>query len=278
MGWWARELSSGGTDRGSLARGAMHITTVPCLSDNYAFLVRSAGSPTAVVVDPGQAGPVVRALEAAGVALGGILNTHHHWDHSGGNEDLLRHFGEVPVYAFGEDRRSVPGQTVGLRDGEEFEAAGVVFRALHVPGHTLGGLAYLSGDAVFTGDTLFVAGCGRLFEGTAEQMHASLTEKLSALPDATRVFCGHEYTVTNLRFAEQMEPGNEAVHRQLARAISQRKQGEVTVPSTIGEEKQTNPFLRTDSDEIRSRLSPAVDQTASASQVFAALRAAKDRF
>ena len=256
----------------------MHITTVPCLSDNYAFLVRADASGTAVVVDPGQAGPVVRALEEAGVGLGGILSTHHHWDHTGGNEDLLRHFGEVPVYAFGEDRRSVPGQTVELQDGQEFEAAGVVFRPLHVPGHTLGGLAYLCEDAVFTGDTLFVAGCGRLFEGTAAQMHSSLTGKLAALPDATRIFCGHEYTVTNLRFAEQVEPGNEAVHRKLARAIGQRKQRQTTLPSTMGEEKQTNPFLRTDSSEIRSRLNPALDQSAPAEKVFAALRGAKDRF
>jgi len=256
----------------------MHITTVPCLSDNYAFLVRSDTSERAVVVDPGQAAPVARALEAAGVGLGAILNTHHHSDHTGGNEDLLRQFGAVPVFAFGEDRRLVPGQTVGLRDNEEFEAAGVVFQALHVPGHTLSGLAYLTGDALFTGDTLFVAGCGRLFEGTAAQMHASLTEKLATLPDATRVFCGHEYSVANLRFAEQVEPGNEAVRSQLVGVIAQRKRGDATVPSTIGEEKQTNPFLRTDSAEIRMRLSPTLSENASAAQVFAALRAAKDRF
>jgi len=262
----------------SVVRGAMHITTVPCLSDNYAFLVRSDASATAVVVDPGQAGPVVRALEKAGVGLGGILCTHHHWDHTGGNDDLLRHFGEIPVFAFGEDRQSVPGQTVGLRDGDDFEAAGLVFGALHVPGHTLGGLAYLVGDAVFTGDTLFVAGCGRLFEGTAAQMHASLTGKLAALPDTTRVFCGHEYAVTNLRFAEQAEPGNEAVRCKLARVIAERKRGEATVPSTIGEEKKTNPFLRTDSPEIRQRLRPALPENAPAVLVFAALRAAKDRF
>jgi hydroxyacylglutathione hydrolase len=264
--------------RCSVDRGAMHITTVPCLSDNYAFLVRSAASASAVVVDPGQADPVARAIEAAGVGLAGILNTHHHWDHTGGNEELLRRFGEVPVFAFGGERRSVPGQTVGLRDGEEFEAAGVVFRSLHVPGHTLGALAYLSGDALFTGDTLFVAGCGRLFEGTAAQMHASLSGKLASLPDTTQIFCGHEYTITNLKFAQRVEPGNEAVHRKLARVIAQRKRGEITVPSTLGEEKQTNPFLRTDSEEIRRLLSPAVAQDAPPEQVFAALRSAKDRY
>ena len=256
----------------------MHITTVPCLSDNYAFLVRTEGSRDAVVVDPGEADPVQRALQSAGLGLAAILSTHHHWDHTGGNEQLLRHLGKVPVFAYGDERRSVPGQTVGLSDEEEFEAAGVVFRALHVPGHTLGALAYLSEDAVFTGDTLFVAGCGRLFEGTATQMHASLTGRLASLPDATRVFCGHEYTVTDLRFAEQVEPGNEAVRNKLAWAIAQRRQGEATVPSTIAEEKQTNPFLRTDSAEIRERLGSTLGPAPSAEQVFAALRSAKDKF
>jgi len=202
-----------------------------------------------------------------------ILNTHHHHDHVGGNEGLLRRFGALPVYAHVSDRGRVPEQTAAVEEGVPFEVAGLSFRPLHVPGHTTGAVAYCVEDAVFTGDTLFVAGCGRLFEGTPAMMHASLGDKLGRLPPGTRVYCGHEYTVSNLRFAVHAEPDNRAAAAKLESAKAARERGEPTVPSTIGEERETNPFLRCDLPSLRERFPgpTAVD-------TFAAVREAKDTF
>ena len=255
----------------------MHITIVPCLSDNYAYLVRAAGRSEALAVDPSQAEPVLRALREAGLSLAGVLSTHHHWDHTGGIEPLVAQCGEVPVYGHRLEGRSIPKHSHGVEDGDEVATAGLVIRVLHVPGHTRGGVAYLIGDAVFTGDTLFVAGCGRLFEGSAEQMHSSL-QKLAALPEATRVYCGHEYTLQNLEFATQLEPDNAAVVEKLERVREQRRRREPTVPSTIAEELATNPFLREHSASLRRSVGRSVSATTSAAEVFAAARKAKDRF
>ena len=230
----------------------MHITPVPCLKDNYAYLIHADGSDATLVVDPSEAAPVVRALESAGLRLVGILNTHHHFDHVGGNEELLQRYGELPVFGYSTDRGRIPGQTVFLEHGGEFESAMLQFRALHIPGHTLGAVAYVVGDAVFTGDTMFAAGCGRLFEGTPAQMYESLNVKLGALPDSTRVFFGHEYTAKNLEFAAHVEPGNAAVRDKAKRVAELRGRGEFTTPSTLGEERGTNPFMRCTSPEIVS--------------------------
>src|SRR5262249_41730092 len=146
------------------------------------------------------------ALARRGLTLAGILSTHHHVDHVGGNEELLREFPQAKVFGFAGDQGRLPGLTNPLRDGERFAGGGLEFRALHIPGHTTGALAYASDDSVFTGDTLFVAGCGRLFEGSAAQMYESLNVKLAALPDTTQVYCGHEYTAKNLEFALHLEP------------------------------------------------------------------------
>jgi len=191
----------------------------------------------------------VRALEAAKLRLVGILNTHHHYDHVGGNEELLKRYGALGVYGYATDRGRIPGQTVFLEHGGEFEAALLGFRALHIPGHTLGAVAYVVGDAVFTGDTMFAAGCGRLFEGTPAQMFESLTVKLGALPDSTRVFFGHEYTAKNLEFAAAVEPDNQAVRTKVQKVAELRQRGQFTTPSTIGEERSTNPFMRCTSAE-----------------------------
>lgn len=249
-----------------------HVREVPCLGDNYAYVVCAPNRVDAIVIDASEAEPVQAALEEAGRSLAGILCTHHHHDHVGGNESLRSHH-EAPVYGHRGDRDRIPGQTHDVDDQVPFEVAGLAVRPLHVPGHTRGALAYCIGDAVFTGDTLFVGGCGRLFEGTAEQLAASLTEKLAKLPAATRVFCGHEYTVTNLRFAASVEPGNEAVGRKLAWALERADADRPTVPSTIAEELATNPFLRCAEPALRERFGPG-----SPTAVFAAVRRAKDRF
>jgi hydroxyacylglutathione hydrolase len=221
-----------------------HVVPVPCLSDNYAYLVSRPGSRDAIVVDPSEADPVLEALERENLTLAAILNTHHHYDHVGGNEGIRERLGAVPVYAHVSDDGRVPSQTERVEEGKGFEVAGLSFDVLHVPGHTLGAVSYVVDGAVFTGDTLFVAGCGRLFEGTPEQMYDSLSRKLAKLPAATQVFCGHEYTLANLRFALTVEPANVAMREKLERATAARERGEPTVPSSIGEELATNPFMR----------------------------------
>ncbi|WP_437674405.1 hydroxyacylglutathione hydrolase [Sorangium sp. So ce131] len=250
----------------------MLILPVPCLSDNYAYLVAADGRREAIVIDPSEAAPVVAALERAGLGLSAIVNTHHHHDHVGGNEALRERYGDVPVFAHASDVGRVPAQTVRVEEGKPVEVAGLTLQPLHVPGHTLGAVSYCVEDAVFTGDTLFIAGCGRMFEGTPEVMHASLS-KLAALPGHTRVFCGHEYTVNNLRFAETVEPDNQAVRDKLAAARAARERGEPTVGSTIAEELATNPFLRCSEPSVRDRFPGQTPP-----DVFAAVRRAKDNY
>ncbi len=250
----------------------MHIIPVPCLSDNYAYLVAADGRREAIVIDPSEAAPVIDALEREKLSLVAIVNTHHHHDHVGGNEALRERYGELPVYAHSSDAGRIPAQTEQVDEGKPVRIAGLELRPLHVPGHTLGAVSYCVEDAVFTGDTLFIAGCGRMFEGTPEGMHASLS-KLAALPVHTRVFCGHEYTVNNLRFAETVEPDNEAVRKKLGAARAARERGEFTVGSTIAEELATNPFLRCAEASVQARFpGPTLPD------VFAAVRRAKDNF
>jgi hydroxyacylglutathione hydrolase len=253
----------------------MRVLPVPCLSDNYAYIVARDGAREAVVVDPSEVEPVLAALAREGLTLVAILNTHHHFDHVGGNQALRERFGDLPVFGHESDlaQDRIPAQTVGVCEGQTFEAAGLSFRPLHVPGHTLGAVAYVVEDAVFTGDTMFVAGCGRLFEGTPAMMYESLCGKLARLPPATRVYCGHEYTVNNLRFAEVAEPDNEDVRRKLAEAQAARARGEPTVPSTMGEELRINPFLRVDEPSLRARYGGA-----SGAETLGSVRAAKDAF
>jgi hydroxyacylglutathione hydrolase len=251
----------------------MRVLPIPCLSDNYAYLVTADGSKKAFVIDPSEAAPIIAALEREGLELVAIVNTHHHPDHVGGNEELRARFGEIPVYAHVSDVGRVPAQTEKVEEGKAFRIAGLELRPLHVPGHTLGAVSYCIEDAVFTGDTLFVAGCGRLFEGTPEQMHTSLSTKLGRLPKETRVYCGHEYTVNNLRFAVDAEPENRAAQAKLEAARALRERNEPTVPSTIGEELETNPFLRCEAKALKERF-PGANPI----EVFATVRKAKDSF
>ncbi len=264
----------------------MKILPIPCLSDNYAYLLVCERTNACAIVDASEAEPVLAALDAQrsrsgeSLELVAILATHHHHDHVGGNEAVVARFPHVKVYGHASDVGRLPRLTDPLEDGAAFQLGELAVEALHIPGHTTGAVAYYVTDppgdpAVFTGDTMFVAGCGRLFEGTPEMMHASLA-KLAALPDATRVFCGHEYTEANLRFAKHVEPGNPAVDEAQARARGQRERGEPTVPSRIGDEKKTNPFLRVTSAEIRRTV--GVDASADPAAALGAVRKAKDAF
>lgn len=256
----------------------MSVEIVPCLSDNYAYLMVAPNGREAVVVDASEAQPVREALARRGLTLAGILSTHHHVDHVGGNEELLREFPQAKVFGFVGDQGRLPGLTNALHDGERFTVGGLEFRALHIPGHTTGALAYATDDSVFTGDTLFVAGCGRLFEGSAAQMYESLNVKLAALPDATRVYCGHEYTAKNLEFALHLEPSNEAARAKAARVAELRAQGKPTVPSTLGDERATNPFMRVQSAEILRNVADDLAGQRSPDAVLGAVRRAKDNF
>lgn len=246
---------------------------MPCLRDNYAYLVHAPGSVEAAVVDPSEAAPVLAALAREGLTLRAVLCTHHHWDHVGGNEALADALPGLEIVASKHDEGRVPRVTKTMNDGDVIEIAGLRVRALAVPGHTLGAVAYVVGDAVFTGDTLFVAGCGRLFEGTPAMMHESLNEKLAKLPAETRVYCGHEYTLSNTRFALTVEPENAALARLADRAREAKEKGEPTVPSTIAEELAYNPFMRVAVPAIAARYGRG-----HLADVLGALRKAKDDF
>jgi hydroxyacylglutathione hydrolase len=253
----------------------LKVTPIPCLEDNYAYLLDD-GSGELAVVDPSEGPPVLTAMARSERRLTAVFATHHHYDHVGGNEEVVARYPGVRVYGFETDRGRIPCQTEYLRDGQTFTWGKTAVRALHIPGHTLGAVAYVLEDAVFTGDTLFLAGCGRLFEGTPAMMFHSLCEVLGPLGDELRVFCGHEYTLGNLAFAASVEPGNARVEQRMADARAQRARGEPTVGSAMAEELATNPFMRCRSAEIRRTMKLGSD--APDVEVLAALRRAKDSF
>lgn len=225
----------------------MHVNLIPLLRDNYAAVLHDGQR--AVVVDPAEAPAVVAWLEARGLELQAVLQTHHHSDHIGGTPELLRRWPGAEVMAAAADRQRIPFQTHGLEDGDQRQVLGRPLEVLAVPGHTRGHLAFHlpahggQPPELFCGDALFAAGCGRLFEGTPEQLHASL-QRLAALPAATRVWCAHEYTLTNLRWAADLRPGDGAIQARLAAVRQQRAAGLPSLPSTIGEEGRTNLFLQ----------------------------------
>jgi len=257
----------------------MHIYRLPALSDNYIFLIHDSATQTAAVVDPAEAAPVLRQLTDLGVALTAIFNTHHHRDHVGGNRALLDRFPDAVVYGGAEDRGRIPGQQVYLNEGDTVEFAGRTATVFFVPGHTRAHIAYYfppaADDAwgeLFCGDTIFAGGCGRLFEGTPNQMVSSLM-KLRSLPDQTRVWCAHEYTLKNLQFAITVDKYNSALQERLAVVQAARQQHEATVPSTLGEEKTTNPFLRWDDVALHESA-----KTTDPVKTFARIRGMKDQF
>jgi hydroxyacylglutathione hydrolase len=245
------------------------------LNDNYVYVLNDVEFGSAAVVDPAEAGPVFEELDRHGWRLDYILNTHHHSDHVGGNLELKQGTG-CRILGAAADAARIPGIDRGLVDGDEFVLGGNRAEVIEVAGHTGGHIAYwfADQDALFCGDTLFGLGCGRLFEGTAEQMWASL-DKIRRLPPSTRIYCAHEYTRANGRFARTVEPGNAELLRRLAEVDELRADGQPTVPSTLAEELATNPFLRPEIPEIRERLGL---QDAENWKVFARLREMKDGF
>src|SRR5229473_1064033 len=258
----------------------MAIIPVPQLSDNYAYLVVDDMSKQCGVVDCAEADKVLAEVNRRGLHLITVLPTHWHFDHVGGNEDLVRAIPGLRVYGARGEHGRIPAQTDAVDDGDTVEVASLKGRVIGIPAHTSGHVAYYfpALNAVFTGDTLFIAGCGRVFEGRAQTMVDSLA-KLSALPDSTQVYCGHEYTEKNLRFALTLEPSNPALRNKYEWAQKVRADGKYTIPSTIGDEKQFNPFLRTDSAELRAslkKLDPSLTDDPVA--IFAKARELKDRF
>jgi hydroxyacylglutathione hydrolase len=256
----------------------MEIVVIPCLSDNYAYLIVShAGH--AVVVDPSEAAPVRAELARRGLSLVGIWATHHHHDHVGGIPALLQDFANLEVLgsAYDAERQRIPGLTRALQPGEPVWFQSLRVRLLFVPGHTLGAVAYICDGALFSGDTLFGAGCGRMFEGTPAVMQDSLA-RMRELPADTRLYCGHEYTEKNLLFAQHIEPGNPAIAERLARVRERRSARQPSVPSTLEEEWATNPFLRWDAATVIAKALELGASSAAPDDVFATLRRAKDSF
>lgn len=255
----------------------LNVLIVPAFQDNYLWLIHDGKH--AAVVDPGDAAPILAALETHRLSLSAILLTHHHADHVGGVPVLLQRY-DVPVY--GPRHEAIPQVTHLLGEGDAItlQELDLTLSVLDVPGHTRGHIAYFAPEQLwlFCGDTLFAGGCGRLFEGTPEQMVASLG-KLAALPDATQVYCAHEYTLSNLRFAQEVDPDNADLRVRMQNEQAKRERDIPTVPSTIGMEKSTNPFLLYHEPRIADRLTAAGHlSTKEPIAVFAALRQWKNSF
>ncbi len=251
----------------------LEIIRIPVLKDNYVWLLHSGM--TVAVVDPAVEGPVVAELDRTGRRLTHILNTHHHNDHVGANLALKARYGCKIVGPLA-DRNRIPGIDLALAEGDAITLGDATAKVFDVPGHTRGHIAFWFADekALFCGDTLFALGCGRLFEGTPDQMWNSLL-KLRAMPDETLVCCAHEYTQSNARFAVTADPGNARLAARAAEIDAMRAKGEATVPSLLGVEKATNPFLRADDPALAAAYGLAGRDPVT---VFAAIRAAKDRF
>ncbi|WP_353674171.1 hydroxyacylglutathione hydrolase [Synechocystis sp. LKSZ1] len=257
----------------------MEILRLPALSDNYIFLLHDPTSQTAAVVDPAEPQPVLEALQQIGATLVAIFNTHHHGDHVGANNTLLKQFSGLTIYGGAEDQGRIPGQSIFLADGDRVTFADREAQVFFVPGHTRAHIAYYFPPStatepgeLFCGDTIFAGGCGRLFEGTPAQMVQSIG-RLRALPDNTRVWCAHEYTLGNLKFALTVEPDNTDLQERYAQVNQARQRDEATVPSWLGTEKRTNPFLRWDSPAIQQAMAQKEPE-----RVFARLRGLKDHF
>ena len=230
----------------------MEIIAVPAFTDNYIWIVHDEESGETAVVDPGDASPALAECERRGWTITQVWNTHHHWDHTGGNAKIKEATGALISAPAAEEIRV---RDVGLSEGSELRIGNHLGRVIEIPGHTLGHVALVFDDPrmAFVGDTLFAMGCGRLFEGTAQQMHHSL-QRIADLPGDTALYCGHEYTLANAGFAEHAEPENEAIAVRYERVRAQREKNEITLPTTVSEERETNPFVRATNWEEFARL------------------------
>jgi hydroxyacylglutathione hydrolase len=258
----------------------IQIDALPAFTDNYIWLLQNTASRCCAVVDPGDAAPVLAWLEQhPGWQLSDIMVTHHHFDHVGGVEQLKKATG---ARVLGPAAENIPARDVALNDNDTISVLGLTFAVYAVPGHTLGHIAFYHDDPtaplLFCGDTLFAAGCGRLFEGTPEQMHQSLS-RLAALPDSTLVYCTHEYTLSNLRFAQAVEPGNCDIAERFAQVSQWRSENRISLPSNLALERRTNPFIRTRETSVKEKPDERTGtDNQSPSAIFASLRAWKDKF
>ena len=252
---------------------ALSISAIPAFQDNYIWLLTTGGKDCAVV-DPGDAKPVLKALKERGLTLRYILLTHHHWDHAGGVPELLRHF-DAEVY--GPDDPRIEGSQHLCHHGDlvELPALGAKFEVLEVPAHTSSHIAFFGEGVLFSGDTLFSIGCGRLFEGTANEMQKAMDE-FAALPGNTQVYCGHEYTLSNCEFALQVEPDNQSLQARAAEARELRRQGKITLPTTIKAELAANPFMRTGCKDVISAAMQIDPDVKTGGDVLAVIRTWKD--
>ncbi|MCH2548027.1 MAG: hydroxyacylglutathione hydrolase [Alphaproteobacteria bacterium] len=253
----------------------LEIIQLSALSDNYIYILHNADTQQTAVIDPSEADPVRQYVASRGWNIDYILNTHHHFDHTDGNKALKAQY-ECEIIGYGPDAERIAGITRMVHDEDRITVCASEARVMFVPGHTRGHIAFYFAHekALFCGDTMFLMGCGRLFEGTAEQMYDSL-QKFASLPDDTNVYCAHEYTLSNARFALSIEPENSDLKQRMKNIQDVRNQNQSTVPALLAVEKQTNPFLRVDSPEIRSNLNM---QHANNIAVFAEIRKLKDHF
>ena len=254
----------------------MHtVQAIPAFTNNYVWMIGFSGSEAVAIIDPGEAEPVLRILSDSGLKVAAILLTHHHEDHVGGVGEILREH-QAPVFGPGREKIPTVDHPVAGGDTVIVPELDLEFDVFDVPGHTAGHLAFLEPGRAFVGDTLFAGGCGRIFEGTPGQMHASLG-LLAALPPETVVYCAHEYTAANLRFALEVEPGNETLAKRLEDARTTRSEGRPTVPSVLAEELATNPFLRCGEPEIKAAAEHRVGRSLdNETDVFAVVRRWKD--
>ena len=253
----------------------MNIEIIPCLNDNYSYLIYDKHSDIVAIIDPSEFEPCDKAIKKNYKKLDFILNTHHHYDHVGGNEDLKKKYNST-VLGFEDDKNRIPGIDKIIKDNQEFKIGSLNFTTIFIPGHTKGHIAFYQKEAkvIFTGDTLFSLGCGRVFEGTYEQMFTSLN-KLKNLPKDTKIYCGHEYTLKNFEFCLKYNPDNNFLKKRENKIKSNLKSNIPTVPSTIGEEIKTNIFFRYDDPDVKKAINL---ENSSDIEIFTKLRDLKDSF
>lgn len=257
----------------------MKIITLPCSFDNYAYLLICEETGEAAVVDPAEFYPLFCEIESAGVQVQSIFCTHHHADHIGGLEDLLREFPGLKVYGHESDKRRIAGMNSPLREGSRVRVGSIAGEVIHTPGHTTGSICYKFENSLFTGDTLFGAGCGRLFEGRPSQMYEALNTKIKPLDRHTKLYFGHEYTAHNLKFAQFVDPDNDAVVKRFEQVTALREQGRFTTPSSLETECDTNPFLRCEQQGIIKTVAEKfAGEALDPVSIFGALRRLKDSF
>ena len=251
------------------------IILVPALSDNYVYIAHDSSNKTTMVVDPSEAAPVLAVLEARGWSLTHILNTHHHGDHIGGNQELIATYNPILIGPIAEKDR-IPGMHKMVAEGDKVDIGGHIGSVFETPGHTHGHIAvwFSESDALFCGDTLFALGCGRVFEGTMEQMWSSV-KKLRSLPSTAKIFCGHEYTLSNAKFAISIDPNNKKLQTRIKEFEQKRANGQPTIPSVMIDELDTNPFLRADDKTLAAELGMThLDPVT----IFTEIRKRKDNF